>query len=253
VREPWRAALLRAARLANERAARTWLGGGPLAEDRRVAFSKGSSRVTSLEREPSRVRRLLEVWQVLVSELDEQVLLDRVLEAAREITGARYAAVTILNDERTQLLRLLTSDVGGAAHRSIEDLADGRAAPHAPIAWPPPLSVADAALHRHPHWRPDEHATTRSFLGAPLLIRGEVWGNLHLIEKVEGEFTEADEAGAAVLARWASIAIENARLYGASDGRRQEAERVGPGLVSRPPRLVVARRRGNPMCPGGMR
>ena len=216
-------------------------------------FSNASSPLTSLEREPSCVRRLLEAWEVLVSELDEQVLLDRLLEAAREITGARCAAVTILNDERTELLRLLTSDVDGATHRSIEDLARGGAASHAPIMCPPPLRIADAGLHRHAHWRPDEHATTRSFLGAPLLIRGEVWGNLHLTEKVEGEFTEADEAGAAILARWASLAIENARLYGASDRRRQEAEWAGRGLVSRLPRLVVARRRGNPMCPGGMR
>jgi two-component system, NarL family, sensor histidine kinase DevS len=211
----------------------------------------------SLEREPSCVRRLLDVWVVLISELDEQVVLDCVLEAAREITGARYAAVTILNDERTQLLRLLTSEVDGATRCSVEELARGTAALGAPIVCPQPLCVADAGVHAHGHGRPDEHAGTRSFLGAPLMINGLVSGNLHLTEKVEGEFTEADEEGAAILARWASIAIENARLYEAG-GRRREAERsAGPcrrvRLGSCSSGILVARRRGDPTCPGRIR
>ena len=56
----------------------------------------------------------------------------------------------------------------------------------------------------------------RSFLGVPILIRGQAWGNLYLTEKDGGEFTPADEEAVVVLAQWAAIAIENARLYAGS-------------------------------------
>jgi signal transduction histidine kinase len=65
-----------------------------------------------------------------------------------------------------------------------------------------------------------------TFLGVPILIRGEVWGNLYLTEKVDGEFTEADEQTIVVLASWAGIAIENARLYRRERERRGELERA---------------------------
>ena len=211
----------------------------------------------SLEREPLCAGRLLDVWAVLISELDEQVVLDCVLEAAREITGARHAAVTILNEQGTQVLRKLTSEVDGATRRSVEELARETAALGAPIMWRQPSGVADASVHAHGHGRPDERAGAGSFLGAPLVINGVASGNLYLTRKVEGEFTEADEEGAAILARWASIAIENARLHEAG-GRRQEAERSAGAcgrvrLGSCSSGLVVARRRGDPMCPGRIR
>jgi signal transduction histidine kinase len=66
----------------------------------------------------------------------------------------------------------------------------------------------------------------RSFLGLPILIRGEAYGNLYLTEKEGGEFEEADEEAALVLAEWAAIAIENARLYSSSEGRRRRLERA---------------------------
>ena len=258
--------------------------GGPLGDETNVA---ATSHMMSLEREPSGIHRLLDVWAILISELDERVVLDCVLEAAREITGARYAAVTILNDERTQLLRLLSSEVDGATHRSIEQLACGTAVLRAPIMCSEPSCIADAGGHPRDHACPHEHAATRSFLGAPLVMRGEVLGTLHLSEKVEGEFTEADQQGAVILARWGSIAIENARLYEASNRRPREAARVARGRKATPvvphrqasssgrtpahgrstdrgrfagahgrvrlgsgaPGLVVARRRGNPTCP----
>ena len=66
-----------------------------------------------------------------------------------------------------------------------------------------------------------------TFLGVPILIRGEAWGNLYLSEKAGGEpFTDADEEAVVVLAEWAAIAIENARLYQGSEQRRGELERA---------------------------
>ena len=69
-----------------------------------------------------------------------------------------------------------------------------------------------------------------SFLGVPVVIRGQVWGNLYLAEKTEGEFNAADEEAAVILSQWAAIAIENARLYETSERRRQEAEQAARGL-----------------------
>jgi signal transduction histidine kinase len=69
-----------------------------------------------------------------------------------------------------------------------------------------------------------------TFLGAPILIRGEAWGNLYLTEKATGPFTQADEDAIVVLAEWAAIAIDNARLYQRVESRREELERAVRGL-----------------------
>ena len=69
-----------------------------------------------------------------------------------------------------------------------------------------------------------------TFLGVPVLIRGQAWGNLYLTEKEGGEFDQADEDAVVVLARWAGIAVENARLYEYAERQRRELERAVRGL-----------------------
>jgi GAF domain-containing protein len=73
------------------------------------------------------VRRLLDVGRALTTELDQRVVLDRVLQTAREITGARYAAVGILNEQHTELAQFLTAGVDEATHIAIGDLPVGAA------------------------------------------------------------------------------------------------------------------------------
>jgi signal transduction histidine kinase len=176
------------------------------------------------------IRRLLDVGRVLTTELDQRIVLDRVLEAAREITGARYAAVGVLNDQHSALEQFLTSGVDEATHRAIGDLPRGRGVLGTLIEHPRPLRLADVGLHPSSYGFPAGHPAMHSFLGVPVVIRGEVWGNLYLTEKRDGEFTEADEQAAVILADWAAIAIGNARLYEASERRREEAERAFRGL-----------------------
>src|SRR5439155_9528849 len=77
---------------------------------------------------------------------------------------------------------------------------------------------------------PAAHPPMETFLGVPILIRGEAWGNLYLTEKAGGPFTQADEDAAVVLADWAAVAIQNARLYERVEGRREELERAVRGL-----------------------
>jgi signal transduction histidine kinase len=176
------------------------------------------------------IRRLLDVGRTLTTELDQTVLLDRVLETAREITGARYAALGILNEEHSELEQFLTSGVDEATHRAIGDLPRGRGVLGVLIERPQPLRLRDVGQHPSSYGFPVGHPPMHSFLGVPVTIRGRVWGNLYLTEKAGGEFTESDEEAAVVLAQWASIAIENARLYETSERRRFELEKAFRGL-----------------------
>ncbi len=176
------------------------------------------------------IRHLLDVGRALTKELDQRVVLDRVLETAREITGARYAALGILNEQRSELEQFLTSGVDDETHRSIGELPRGRGVLGALIDHPQPLRLAEVGQHPSSYGFPAGHPMMRSFLGVPIVIRGEVWGNLYLTEKQGGEFTEADEEATVILAEWAAIAIENARLYEASERRREELEKAFRGL-----------------------
>jgi len=176
------------------------------------------------------IRRLLDVGRALTTQLQTAVVLDRVLEAAREITGARYAALGILNDDQTELEQFLTSGIDEAVRRSIGDLPRGRGVLGELIKHPHPLRLSDVGHHPSSYGFPAGHPPMRSFLGVPVVIRGFVWGNLYLTEKAQGEFTEADEEAAVILAEWTAIAIENARLYEASERGRRELEKALLGL-----------------------
>jgi signal transduction histidine kinase len=176
------------------------------------------------------IRRLLDVGRALMKELDVAAVLDRVLQTARETTGARYAALGILNEKRSELEQFLTSGIDEETRRAIGDLPRGRGVLGELIAHPQPLRLEDVGEHPRSYGFPAGHPPMRSFLGVPILIRGEAWGNLYLTEKPEGEFTERDEEAAVILADWAAIAIDNARAYEMSERRREEAEKAIRGL-----------------------
>jgi signal transduction histidine kinase len=179
-----------------------------------------------------RIRRLLDVGRALVSELDTEELLERILEEARAITGARYAALGVLDEQRLKLERFIT---GGLDHeqtrRAIGELPRGRGVLGVLIEDPRPLRLGCVGDHPKSYGFPPGHPAMGSFLGVPIVIRGQSWGNLYLTGK-EGrsEFTVEDEEAAVVLAQWAATAIENARLYESSERRRDEAERAVESL-----------------------
>jgi signal transduction histidine kinase len=166
-----------------------------------------------------------------VSELDPETVLDRLLETGAELTGARYAALGILDDDRRELARFLTRGIDEETHRAIGDLPRGRGLLGVLIDEPRPLRLDDVGDHPRSYGFPPGHPPMRSFLGVPILIRGQAWGNLYLTEKAGGEpFSVADEEAAIVLADWAAIAIDNARLYRDVAARREELERAVRGL-----------------------
>ena len=172
-----------------------------------------------------RLRRLLEVGRRLVSELDLEAVLEHVLEAARELTGARYAAVGVLDPSREQLERFITVGVDDEMQRAIGDLPRGHGVLGVLINEPKPLRLAEVGAHARSYGFPPGHPPMRSFLGVPILLRGEAYGNLYLTEK-EGAFNDDDEEALVVLADWAAIAIENARSYSRMQERRDELERA---------------------------
>ena len=176
-------------------------------------------------------RRLLDVGRTLVSELDAEAVLRRIIEEARAVTGARYAAIGVLDEQRTELERFITTGIDDATHRKIGNLPRGRGVLGVLIEDPRPLRLADVSHHPQSFGFPANHPMMETFLGVPILVRGQAWGNLYLTEKEGGvEFTDEDEEAAIVLADWAATAIENARLYESSERRRREAERALQGL-----------------------
>lgn len=172
------------------------------------------------------IRRLLDVGRILMNELDPPRVLERVLQTARELTGARYAALGILSEDRTSLAQFLTSGVDERTRMEIGEPPRGRGVLGVLIDQPQPLRLADVGHHPASYGFPAGHPVMRAFLGVPIVIRGQAWGNLYLTEKPGGEFSAQDEEAAVILAEWAAVAIDNARMYETSERRREELEKA---------------------------
>jgi signal transduction histidine kinase len=178
-----------------------------------------------------RLARLLEVGRGLMAELQIEAVLDRLLSTAAELTGAQYAALGVLDEDRVELARFITRGIDDETHRAIGDLPRGRGILGVLIREPKPLRLEDVTVDPRSYGFPVHHPPMHSFLGVPVTIRGEGWGNLYLTEKANGEqFDDADEAAVIVLADWAAIAIENARLYTSLEARSIELERAVRGF-----------------------
>jgi signal transduction histidine kinase len=186
--------------------------------------------IASEELDEQRLRRLIAVGRSLVSERDLETLLAQVLDVARDLTSARYAALGVLDESRQALARFVTRGIDPQTHRAIGDLPHGRGILGLLIQEPAPLRLHDLRTHPRSYGFPANHPPMRSFLGTPILIRGNAWGNLYLTDKEGGDFDAIDEQTAIVLADWAAVAIENANLYRRLQQRRDELEQVVQGL-----------------------
>ena len=177
------------------------------------------------------LERLLEVGRGLVSELDLDSLLRRILDAARDLTSARYAALGVLDEQKRELERFVFVGIDEKARRRIGPLPRGRGILGELIRNPEPLRLSRISDHPRSYGFPAEHPSMETFLGVPVKIREEVFGNLYLTEKRgRQEFDEGDEQLLVVLAQWAAIAIDNARSHEVGERRRRELERVVEGL-----------------------
>jgi two-component system, NarL family, sensor histidine kinase DevS len=174
-----------------------------------------------------RFRRLIDVGNEVLSELDLEAVLESVVEAARELTGARYAALGVLDPERRELERFINVGIDEETRRGIGSLPRGRGVLGELIREPLPLRLRDVERHPHAYGFPPGHPPMHSFLGVPIAVRGETYGNLYMTEKEGGgQFDGSDEEAAVTLASWAGIAIENARLYTSLSEREVEVEQA---------------------------
>ncbi len=178
-----------------------------------------------------RLQRLLDLGRALTSELQLDAVLEHILETARELTGARFAAVGILDDRRRELQAFITSGVDEDVSRAIGALPRGHGILGLLIDQPEPIRLHDVSEHPRSYGFPPGHPPMHGFLGAPIRIRGEAWGNIYLTEK-EGraDFDDEDVAAIVLLAEWAAVAIHNARLFQESESRRTELERAVRGM-----------------------
>lgn len=160
-----------------------------------------------------RTRALVEAGIALSSELSLEAVLQKLVETAATLTGARYAALGVLDPSGQRLERFVTSGVDAETRRAIGDLPSGRGILGVLIRDVKPLRLHDLGDDPRSVGFPPGHPRMRSFLGVPVVLRGVAYGNLYLTEKDNGDFTQDDEDAVVMLASQAAVAIENARLY----------------------------------------
>jgi signal transduction histidine kinase len=171
--------------------------------------------------------RVLEVARSVLAELDLDTVLERVLRAAQELTGARYAALGVIGDSQKELSRFLTVGIDDAVRAEIGELPHGRGVLGELITHPEPLRLSRVGLHPRSWGFPPGHPAMETFLGVPILVRGRPYGNLYLTEKPGGaDFTADDEKAVVQLAELAGVAIDHAGRYTGARERQDELERT---------------------------
>jgi two-component system sensor histidine kinase DevS len=163
---------------------------------------------------------LLDALLVVGTGLDLQTVLHRIIEAAVKLVDARYGALGVIDDVRL-LSQFLTVGIDEATAAEIGPLPRGGGILGLLIDDPRPLRLHDLGEHPAAFGFPAHHPPMKSFLGVPIRVRDEVFGNLYLTEKIGGaDFDADDERVVLALAAAAGVAIENARLY--DDVRHRE-------------------------------
>ena len=161
-----------------------------------------------------RLPALLEAVLDVGTDLELRTTLQHLVDTATELTDARYAALGVIDPERGRLTDLFTAGLTDAERERIGRLPDGRTGLlGALIHDPRPLRLDDLNADPRSAGVPPGHPPMRSFLGVPIRVHTQVFGNIYLTEKRGGPFTEEDLALLRVLASQAGIAIGNARLY----------------------------------------
>lgn len=171
----------------------------------------------------ARVPQLLEAMRSVGTGLEVHSTLDRICETAAELAHAAYAAIGVADEGGKGLSDFLTHGVSTEVEAAIGHRPDGhRGLLGALLHDPAPVKLADLTADPRFAGFPPGHPPMRTFLGVPIRVQGEIFGNLYLAEKDGGgEFTDYDLHMVRVLATEAGIAIGNARLYEAARQRER--------------------------------
>jgi signal transduction histidine kinase len=148
------------------------------------------------------------------SDLDLPSVLRHIVESAVDLVDARYGALGVLDESGTSLAEFITVGLDEEARRRIGPLPKGHGILGLLIREPKAIRLPDLAEHPDSYGFPPHHPPMKSFLGVPVRVRDQVFGNLYLTDKTTGEvFTDIDEELVIGLAAAAGVAIENARLH----------------------------------------
>ncbi|WP_432013405.1 GAF domain-containing protein [Streptomyces cucumeris] len=184
------------------------------------------ARLDAARSTQGRMHSLLEAVLSVGRELDLEQVLRRIVESAVALTDAEYGALGVV--DRHRLSQFLPVGISEDLVHRIGPLPSGHGLLGELIRHPQPLRLTDLSEHPASHGFPEHHPPMRSFLGVPIRVRDEVFGNLYLTEKRGGaQFDPDDEAVLTTLSVAAGVAIDNARLYHESRRREQWLEALG--------------------------
>ena len=184
-----------------------------------------------------RLRGLLRASQMVTRDLTLPAVLRRIVEAAQDLVGARYAALGVISPAGG-LAEFVHSGMPEDAVARIGHLPEGKGLLGALIEDPRPIRLRRIASDQRSTGFPPGHPPMSSFLGVPIRIRDEVFGNLYLAESTKGEFSAEDEELTLALAATAAVAIENARLYESATSRGEWLQAIAAitrGVLSAEP------------------
>jgi signal transduction histidine kinase len=169
--------------------------------------------VSGIAERAKRLQHLVEANVAVGSEASLDDVLDKTVEMAARLVGARYAALGVLDRTGSHLERLITKGIDDTTRARIGDLPSDHGVLRVLLREARPVRVADVTKEPHFFGFPPGHPQMRSFLGVPIFVRGVVYGDLYLAEKVNGEFTAADEEIVTLLAAQTGITIENVQIH----------------------------------------
>ena len=177
--------------------------------------------------ERTRDRMLIEAGLALAAELELDAVLQRIVQLAIDLTGARYGALGVLTEDGKTIERFLTEGISTDVRDALGPPPVGHGILGLLITERRPMRIPDIAVDPRGHGFPPNHPPMHSFLGAPVLARGRVYGNIYLTEKQGADaFSDDDEAALVVLATQAGVAVENARLLAESQRAQLELRRL---------------------------
>jgi nitrate/nitrite-specific signal transduction histidine kinase len=161
----------------------------------------------------AKLQRLVAAILMIEADVELPELLRHLVEEATELVAARFGALGVLNEARTALDQFVTVGLSDEEERLIGARPTGRGVLGLLITDPAALRLDDLRSHPDSYGYPAHHPPMDSFLGVPVRVRGEVYGNLYLTDKLNADtFSEEDEFMVGALALAAGVAIENTRL-----------------------------------------
>jgi signal transduction histidine kinase len=183
------------------------------------------TRTEQIQASRDRIRALLDAVVAVGSGLDLRGTLSRIVVAACELVNAQYGALGVLRRDGTALSDFITHGISDEQRAAIGPIPHGHGILGLLIREPNPVRLRDIGSDPRAYGFPEHHPPMHTFLGVPLRIRDEIFGNLYLTDKAGGaEFTDEDQQVVMALASAAGVAIENARLYQRGQQRQQWLE-----------------------------